>query len=142
MNKIYKEITKKMVVLILCLQLIFTLSGFIPNVNPSDCCHTKKVTKKIHSCCDEMKDKKSMDCELSQPYQNHSLSNCGCIHKHLDKNSDYTVHKCFELEKENFVVLISFNVDLQTNLICANFKQRIEEEHSPPLFLLDSTLLI
>lgn len=142
MNNIHKEITKKLAYLILCLQLIFTLSGFIANVNPSDCCHTKKVVKKVHSCCKEMNEESSKDCESTQLYQSHNLSNCGCIHTHLDKNSDYTIHKSFELEKENIVALISFYVDQQSDLFSAHFKQRIDKEHSPPLFLLDSILLI
>ena len=142
MNNIHKEIAKKLVFFILCLQLIFTLSGFIANINPSDCCHTKKTVKKVHSCCEEMSEEKSMDCESSQPYQGHSLSNCGCIHTNIDKNSDYTVHNCFELQKENLVAVISFYADQQTQLFNSNFKQRIEKEYSPPLFLLDSTLLI
>ncbi|NJD22012.1 MAG: hypothetical protein FIA82_05005 [Melioribacter sp.] len=142
MNNIYKEITKKIALLILCLQLIFTLSGFIANVNPADCCHTKKVVKKVHQCCKEMDEEKTMDCESSQPYQSHSLSNCGCIHTHLDKNSDYTVNKSFELGKENLVTLITFYTDEQTQLFNSNFRQKIEKEHSPPLFLLDSILRI
>lgn len=142
MNNIYKEITKKLAFFILCLQLIFTLSGFIANVNPSDCCHTKKVVEKVHPCCEEMTEKKSMDCESSQPFQGHSLSNCGCIHTNIDKNSDYTVHKSFELQKENLVAVISFYIDQQTDLFSAHFRQRIEKEYSPPLFLLDSILLI
>ncbi len=142
MNNIYKEITKKLALLILSIQLIFTLSGFIANVNPSDCCHTKKVVKKVHSCCNEMNEEKPMDCESPQPYQSHSLSNCGCIHTHLDKNSDYTVNKSFELEKENLVTLITFYVDQQTQLFNSNFKQKLEKEHSPPLFILGATLRI
>lgn len=142
MNIIHKILLKKFTALLLCFQLIFTLSGFIANVNPADCCHTKKVVKKVHSCCDEMKEEKAMDCESLQPYQGHSLSNCGCIHTHLDKNSDYTIHKSFELGKENYVALISFDVYQQQELFNVNFKQRLEKEHSPPLFLLDSTLLI
>ncbi len=142
MNNIYKEITKKLALLILCLQLIFTLSGFIANVNPSDCCHTKKVVKKVPSCCKEMNEEKSMDCESSQPYQNHQLSNCGCIHTHIDKNSDYTVQKNFELQKENLVSIIPFFVDQQTQLCYSDFSNKIEKEHSPPLYILDSTLRI
>ena len=142
MNNIYKEITKKLIFFILGLQLIFTLSGFIANVNPYDCCHTKKALEKVHSCCEEMTEENSMDCESSQPYQGHSLSNCGCIHYNIDKNFNYTVHKSFELEKDNLVAVIPFYVDQQTKLFNSNFKQRIEKEHSPPLFLLDSTLLI
>lgn len=145
MNNIYKEITKKLAFFILCLQLIFTLSGFIANVNPSDCCHTKKEIKKVHSCCEEMTemaDETHSRCDFNEPFTNHNLSNCGCIHTNIDKNSDYTVHKSFELQKENLAVVIPFYVDQQTQLFNSNFKQRIEKEYSPPLFLLDSTLLI
>ena len=142
MNHIHKEITKKLAFFILSLQLIFTLSGFIANVNPSDCCHSKKEIKKVHSCCEEMTEDNSMDCESSQPYQGHSLSNCGCIHTNPDRNSDYTVNKSFELQNENLAIVIPFYIDQQTQLFNSNFKQRIEKEHSPPLFLLDSTLLI
>ena len=142
MNYIYKEIMKKFAFFIISLQLIFTLSGFISNVNPSDCCHSKKVTEKIDACCDEMAEGNSMDCELPQPFQSHNLSNCGCIHTHIDKNSDYTVNKSFELQKEDLVAVIPFYTDQQIILFTPNFKQRIEKEHSPPLFLLDSTLLI
>lgn len=142
MNNTYKEIAKKFAFFILCVQLIFTLSGFISNVNPSDCCHSKKEIIKVNSCCEEMEKLDSMDCESSQPLLNHSLSNCGCIHTNIDKNSVYTVQKNFELQKENQIAVFSFYIYQQTKSFNSIFKQRIVKEHSPPLFLLDSTLLI
>ena len=142
MDRINKDITKKLISSFLSLQLIFTLSGFIANVNPSDCCHTKKIVKKVHSCCKKMVEKESLNCKSSQPIQGHTLSNCGCINSNPERNLDYTVQNNFELQKENLITVIPFYVDQQTLSYISNFKQKIEKEHSPPLFLLDSTLLI
>lgn len=138
----HKKILKQITYFILCLQLIFALSGFIANVNPSECSHTKKAIKKVHSCCEMMTEETQIKCEFSKPITRYNFSNCECIHSSSNKNSDYTIQKNFELQKEDYFAMISYFPDNQKKLISFHFIQQINNEHSPPLYLLSSTLLI
>lgn len=139
----YKIILKQIAFLVLCIQLVFTLSGFVSNVNSSNCCHAKKVVKNNHSCCEEMSEGITVACESqSSNTANPSLSNCGCIHSVNKDSLDYTVQNNFELQKETYFPVIYIFTSLQNINLSYHLKQRFEKEHSPPLFILDATLLI
>jgi len=142
MKRSFKEILKKIAALILSIQLVFVLSGFVFNINPPNCCHSKKEVKKTHSCCEKKNDKTPRKCESSQPISGYNLGNCGCIHSNSDRNSDFTVQNSFELQKENIVALVYFNIDQPINNFDAHLKHRIEREHSPPIFMIDSAFRI
>ena len=143
MTSYYKIVFKQIAFLVLCIQLVFTLSGFISNVNPSNCCHAKKVVKKIHSCCEEMSEETPVNC-VSQPSNttDASLTNCGCIHSVKKDTLGYTIQNNFELQKVTYFAVIYVFTSLQNIDLSYHLKQRFEKEHSPPLFILDATLLI
>ncbi|MCX6169987.1 MAG: hypothetical protein NTX65_11635 [Ignavibacteriales bacterium] len=136
-----QKILKQITLLGLSVQLVFTLSGFISNVSPIDCCHTKEIEKKFDTCCQETTQESTSGCELEYSTSAHCISNCGCIHSKTN-NSDYTIQNNFELQKENISAVIYFPSDYQNKSVSFHFRQRIEKVHSPPLFLLDSILLI
>lgn len=142
MSKSTTKILKQIALLGISAQLVFALSGFISNVNPSDCCHTKKIKKEIHSCCQETMQESASNCELEHSTSSHCISSCGCVHSRNNDNSDYTIQNNFELQKENSSAVIYLPLNYQNQSVSFHFKHRIEKEHSPPLFLLGSILLI
>ena len=142
MSKSRTKILKQIALLGVSAQLVFALSGFISNVNPSGCCHTKKIGKEIHSCCQETMQESASNCELEHSTTSNCISNCGCVHSRNTDNSDYTIQNNFELQKESSSAVIYSPSDYQNKSISFLFKHRIEKEHSPPLFLLGSILLI
>lgn len=139
-----KNIFKQLLLIILCVQLVFVLSGFVANVSPSDCCHLKKIVHKVHSCCEEMdKENSSMQCLSAESVPlNSSLTNCGCIHTNPGKYSDYTTQDNFELPKTNIQATVFFVHELKSPFTKIQFNNKLEKDHSPPLFIIDSSLLI
>ena len=143
MRKAENKILYSAISLVMSVQLIFSLSGFIFDVNAAECCHTRKIIVTTHSCCGNEINIVPQKChsESSAPVSN-LRSNCGCIHAQAAGNPDFTVYNSFELQKANSVSFFYPSVKFEYTLLNYQTKKKIEKEHGPPLFLLDATFLI
>ncbi len=134
---------KATLIFILIIEVLFPFYSTFASLTVKNCCHTYKVTKK-HCCC-EMAERQenTSSCELNLDMQSsHSLSKCDCIHKAIVSSNEVTPQKNFELSKE---IAVTYFVDNLSNLTTSFSAQKvvsIEEYHSPPIYLVTSTLII
>lgn len=134
---------KATIVFMLVVEILFPFYSAFAALTVKNCCHKYSMTVK-HCCCDmQEKENSTQSCDSFFNMKGvHSLNNCGCIHKSLASSNEVTPQKNFELSKE---MSVNYFVDI-FNPISHSFSLQnifsLDKYHSPPIYLVTSSILI